>query len=242
MTVADDVTVVVTAGGGNIGRCIVSRFHARGARVVAADLDPDRLRAVVERWPGVEVVVADVSTASGCDEVMAAAGERVDVLCNNAALIEVVPVDEIDEAVWRRVLDVNLTGPLLMSKRVIPLMLTQGGGAIVNTASVAGLRGGRAGAAYVASKFGLIGLTQNIAATYGARGIRCNAVCPGTVARPDGAPEMVFEQISTTGYTRGRGGDHVVEPDEVAALIVEIAGSRSLNGVAIPMDGGALAQ
>jgi NAD(P)-dependent dehydrogenase (short-subunit alcohol dehydrogenase family) len=85
-------------------------------------------------------------------------------------------------------------------------------------------------------------MTENIAATYGERGIRCNAVCPGTVGRPEGAPEMVIENRRSSGFTHGRGGAHVVDPDEVAALIVEVAGSRALNGVAIPMDGGALAQ
>jgi NAD(P)-dependent dehydrogenase (short-subunit alcohol dehydrogenase family) len=237
-------TVVVTAGGGNVGRRIVALFQAGGARVVAVDIDSQRLEDVQRQVPGVEIVKADISTAEGADAAMAAAGSRLDVLCNNAALIEVVPVDEIEESVWRRVLDVNLTGPLLLCKRALPIMLKQGAGVIINTASVAGLRGGRAGPAYVASKFGLIGLTENIAATYGERGIRCNAVCPGTIGRPAGAPEMVIEQVSTTGFTRGRGGSHVVSPDEIAALIVYLASDhgRSINGVAIAMDGGALAQ
>jgi NAD(P)-dependent dehydrogenase (short-subunit alcohol dehydrogenase family) len=236
--------VVVTAGGGNVGRRIVARFHAEGATVVAADIDASRLSEVEAECPGVVAVDADISTAAGADRVVAAAGDRVDVLCNNAALIEVVPVDEIEEPVWRRVLDVNLTGPLLLCSRAIPLMLEQGGGAIVNTASIAGLRGGRAGPAYVASKFGLIGLTENIAATYGERGIRCNAVCPGFIERPAGAPAMKIEQVSDTGFTRSRAGSHVVSPDEIASLVFDLAGERgrSINGVAIPIDGGALAQ
>jgi NAD(P)-dependent dehydrogenase (short-subunit alcohol dehydrogenase family) len=237
-------TVVVTAGGGNVGRRIVAQFHAEGARVVSVDIDRERLAEVAEQCPGIETVEADVSTAAGADRAITAAGPRLDVLCNNAALIEVVPVAEIDESVWRRVLDVNLTGPLLLCSRALPMMLEQGGGVIINTGSVAGLRGGRAGPAYVASKFGLIGLTENIAATYGAQGIRCNAVCPGTIDRPPGAPAMVMEQVSESGFTRGRGGDRVVSPDEIAALIVYLASdkARSINGVSIPIDGGALAQ
>src|SRR5436305_6782593 len=107
---------------------------------------------------------------------------RLDILCNNAGMMDLMtPAADVPLALWDRVLAVNLTGPFLACRRAIPLMLEQGGGRIVNTASEAGLRGGTAGTPYTVSKHGVVGLTRSIAFHYGERGIRCNAVCPGGV-------------------------------------------------------------
>jgi NAD(P)-dependent dehydrogenase (short-subunit alcohol dehydrogenase family) len=103
-------------------------------------------------------------------------------VCNNAAIVDrFLPAGEMTVEVWNRVLDVKLTAPMRLARAAIPVMLRAGRGVIINTASVAGLAGGRAGAAYTASKHGLIGLAQNIAASYGRDGIRCVAIAHGAV-------------------------------------------------------------
>jgi NAD(P)-dependent dehydrogenase (short-subunit alcohol dehydrogenase family) len=234
-------TVLVTAGAGNVGRGIVARFHAEGARVIAADIDGDALAALQLELPGIETIEADIATPEGADRAIASAGDGLAVLCNNAGLIETATLAQIDEAVWLRVLSVNLTGPFLMSKRAVPIMIARGGGVIVNTGSIASLRGGRAGPAYTASKHGLLGLTQNIAAEYAAAGIRCNLVCPGSIERSEAAPPPAIEQANPDFIHRA--GPARVSVDEIAALVSYLASdaARQVNGVAIPLDGGALA-
>src|SRR6185503_8105397 len=128
-------------------------------------------------------VVGSVASATDVQQVVTAATEvngRIDVLVNNAAVLDgLAPIDECGEDVWDWVLAVNLKGPYRLCHHIVPMMVEQGGGAIVNISSVAGTHGFRGGVAYTASKHGVIGLTRNIAASHGARGIRCNAVCPG---------------------------------------------------------------
>ena len=115
------------------------------------------------------------------DETLKSSG-RVDILHNNAGIMDGVrPVADTTDEVWEKVMAINVNAPFRASRRVIPSMLKQGGGVIINTASVAGLFGGIAGAAYTVSKHALIGLTRNTAAFYGTKGIRCNAMVLGAV-------------------------------------------------------------
>jgi NAD(P)-dependent dehydrogenase (short-subunit alcohol dehydrogenase family) len=151
-------------------------------------------------------------------------------------------VDQVSEAEWDRVIAVNLTGPYLLCNRAIPRMVRQHGGVIINTASLSGIRGGRAGAAYTASKFGLVGLTQNIAATYGAQGIRCNAICPGAVVTDIlGSAELGPDADRLR--NRDREKPPAVQPDRIAhvALFLAMDESSYMNGAIIPVDGGASA-
>jgi NAD(P)-dependent dehydrogenase (short-subunit alcohol dehydrogenase family) len=234
-------TVLVTAGGGNVGRRIVAAFLGEGTRVIAVDLDPERLEEVRERSSGVEVVAADISTPDGADRAMATAGGHVDVLCNNAALMDTLQVDETDDAVWEDTMRVNVTAAFLLSKRAIPGMIARGGGVIVNTGSIAGLRGGRGGASYTVSKHALVGLTQNIAATFDAKGIRCNMVAPGSIERPEGSPEAKLEGHSPNFVHRG--SLRAIHPDDIASLVVYLArdDAKSINGAVIPIDAALLA-
>ena len=233
-------TVVVTAAAGNVGRLVTARFVAAGARVIAADIHAARLAELSAAHPGIVVVAGDVATPAGADALIAAAGDRLDVLCNNAALIEATVLEETDEALWDEVIRVNLTGPFLLSKRALPLMLRSGGGAIVNTGSTASLRGYRCGPAYTASKHGLLGLTRNIASAYFDKGIRCNIVCPGGITRPDDAPIAVMARSEAF---QPRAWPESADPDGIAALIVYLASddARHINGGAIPIDAGATA-
>ena len=236
---------MVTGAGGGVGSALVRLFGEEGARVVAVDLSEERLAAL--EVPGdaeVEIVCADVGTRDSADRILEASSWDVDVLVNNAGLIEIQTVDEIDDELWDRVFAVNLHGPYRLCKRAVPIMVAKGWGRIVNISSAAGLRGGRAGVAYTASKYGLIGLTQNIAATFADAGIRCNAVCPGGIQTgfSTGAPRSdraVRVATSHPGLTR----EEYATPDQVASVAVFLARPESshINGVALPVDNGWLA-
>jgi NAD(P)-dependent dehydrogenase (short-subunit alcohol dehydrogenase family) len=166
---------------------------------------------------------------------------RVDVLVNNAGIACITPAEETPPALWRQVLDVNLTGPFLLCQALGRRMLEQCNGSIVNVASVAGLRGVADRAAYNASKHGLIGLTRTLAVEWGGRGVRVNAVCPGWVKT-----EMDDAAQSEGAYRDGDITDHVpmgrfAQPDDVAqavAFLADAARSGFVNGVTLSVDGG----
>ena len=187
---------------------------------------------------------ADVLAAVGeeADRIVAAAGERLDVLVNNAGILDrLALVDEVTEDEWRRVFDVNLTGPYLLCNRVVPKMVAQGGGVIVNIASLAGVRGGRAGAAY-ASKHGLVGLSANIAATFGNQGVRCVALCPGGMTTGMDRGGVVSERGSKL-VGRDRDLNATGPASEVAGVALFLASDLAIriNGSVVMADNGAVA-
>jgi NAD(P)-dependent dehydrogenase (short-subunit alcohol dehydrogenase family) len=233
-------TAVVTGAAGSIGRAIVERLHAAKARVIAVDISEERLEALRTEL-GVLTAVADIGTPGGADRALAPAAGRVDILCNSAGAGDGLgTVDEIPDEVWDRVLAVNLTSAFLLAHRVVPMMLEHGGGTIINIASLAGIRGGRGGAAYTASKWGLVGLSHNIAATLGAEGIRCHAICPGRIT---GALTLAAGGITPRGQARRNrdsGRPDPGTPADVAAVVAFLLSDESsyLNGVTIPIDAG----
>ena len=169
---------------------------------------------------------------------------RLDCAHNNAGIAVVAGLThEIPDEVWARVLAVNLTGVWLCLKHEIAQMLAQGGGAIVNTASVAGLVGG-VGSAYVASKHGVVGLTKNAALEYAQRGIRVNAVCPGVVRTK--MVEDVFAQVEglEERWLATEPVGRFAAPEEIAAAVVWLCTDAAsfVTGVALPVDGGYTAQ
>ena len=234
---------IVTGAGSGMGLEMSRRFAEEGASVVAADVSEEGLRRA-EEAEGVSVVRADVSSAEDVDGMIGAAIERhgtLDVLVNNAGIMDrFLPAAETPEELWERVLRINLNGPFLATKRAIPPMLEGGGGVIVNIASVGGLRGGAAGAAYTASKHGLIGLTKNTAANYAADGIRCVAICPGGVdtgISPGGEPsERGYATLNRILPAMGR----LASPTEIADVALFCASEEAsfLNGAVIVADGG----
>jgi NAD(P)-dependent dehydrogenase (short-subunit alcohol dehydrogenase family) len=188
MSLKDRVAVVTGAGSG-IGRAIALAMTAAGARVAAVDIDEATARDTASlcakaggRSLGIQ---ADTSRGADVDRAVTRTVEELgplDVMVNNAGVLDgYFNVDETDEALWRRVLDIDLTGVFLGSKRALREMLPRGKGRIVNMASVAGLNGTGGGAAYVAAKHGVVGLTRQMAVVYSARGITINAVCPGPI-------------------------------------------------------------
>jgi len=185
-------------------------------------------------------VIGSVADQADVDRVVAAAGERVDVLANVAGIMDgFLPVAELDDATWERVVGVNLTGPMRLIRAVIPRMLEAGGGSIVNVSSLAGLRGSASGSAYATSKPGLIGLTRSTAVFYGPSGVRCNVVCPGAVmTNIEATPRSEFA-MSVIGKHLA-----VIPPpataEQLAAAICWLASDDSLNvnGAVLSSDGG----
>jgi NAD(P)-dependent dehydrogenase (short-subunit alcohol dehydrogenase family) len=180
---------VVTGAGSGIGRAIALKLAADGFAVAALDLDEASARETA-REVGVAGgraggYAADVSRAAELDRAVGAAIAALgplEVMVNNAGILDgYFDVHEMDEALWRKVLDIDLTGVFLGCKRALKEMLPRGRGRIVNMASVAGLNGTGGGAAYIAAKHGVVGLTRQMAVQYGARGIRTNCVCPGAI-------------------------------------------------------------
>ena len=245
MTSKSKVAIVTGAARG-IGRRTAEVLAGQGYALVLTDLHAatETVAALSRRGPEVLDVPGDVSAEA---HVMTLAGRvrerfgRVDVLVNNAGIAFIHPAEETSTEQWKRVLDVNLTGPFLLCRAFGRMMLEAGAGSIVNVASIAGLRGIADRAAYNASKHGLVGLTRTLAAEWGGRGVRVNAVCPGWVK----TGMDVADQAAGT-YDDGDIIGQVplgrfASPDDVAAAIAFLAdpaASGFINGVTLPVDGG----
>jgi NAD(P)-dependent dehydrogenase (short-subunit alcohol dehydrogenase family) len=242
---------VVTGAGSGIGRAVALELAAAGARLVLADIVPERIEQVAEEVDGVAAgscllsVPVDVSDEAAVDRLGGAiesVTDRVSVLVNCAGILDdLAPIVDLQPTTWDRVLAVNLRGAYLMCRRLIPAMGDHA--SIVNISSVAGLRGGRAGPAYTASKYGLIGLTHNVASNYRDSGIRCNAVCPGSVRTSIGDAVSPHQAGLTLRRlddpTRPRQG----EPEEIARVVCFLASDAAsyISGADVVVDGGYLA-
>ena len=244
---------LITGGGGGIGRASALGFALRGAKVMVVDADPSlgqtTVEVVAQQGGSAAFVQADVTKSSAVrDYVEATLGRygRIDCFFNNAGIEgKVVPTQEYDEDVFDQVIAVNLKGVFLGMRHVLPVMLKQGSGTIVNTASVAGLVGSPGMAAYCASKHGVLGLTKVASTDVAGLGIRVNAVCPGPVEtrmmrsleaqRNPGDPERVHA-ATTAGIPTGR----YALPEEVAGAVLYLCSDLSgdVTGTHIVIDGG----
>jgi NAD(P)-dependent dehydrogenase (short-subunit alcohol dehydrogenase family) len=185
--------------------------------------------------------VSDEADVAGFADAVADRFGRVDVLVNNAGVAFIAPAEQTPAEQWRRVIEVNLTGPFLLCRAFGRRMLAAGSGSIVNIASVAGLFGVADRAAYNASKHGLVGLTRTLAAEWGGRGVRVNAVCPGWVKTEMDVASQADGAYGDTDIT-----DHVplgrfAQPEDVAqavAFLADPARSGFVNGVTLSVDGG----
>jgi NAD(P)-dependent dehydrogenase (short-subunit alcohol dehydrogenase family) len=239
---------LVTGAGAGIGQAIAKRFAAEGSHVILVGLDASHLELTADSIQGhggtCTLVQGDVSDAKQMTRIFGQAQRlkgRLDVLVNNAGVMDdFTPVADVTDDLWRRVLGTNLDGTFYGCRLAVPLMLEQASGAIINVASIGGLEGGRAGAAYTASKHAVIGLTKNIAYMYAKTGIRCNAIAPGGVQTTIGSKmhphPFGYERMSAgTGNTIRIG-----HPDEIAAIALFLASDQSslMNGAIVTADAG----
>ncbi len=244
---------LITGGGGGIGRATALGFALRGAKVMVVDADAGAAQAtcdiVTQRGGTVAFVKADVTQSASVQEYVRKTLEtygRIDCFFNNAGIEgTVTPTHEYDEGMFDKVIAVNLKGVFLGMKHVIPPMLAQGGGAICNTASVAGLFGGPGMSAYVASKHAVLGMTKVASADVAGMGIRVNAVCPGPVEtrmmrsleaqRSPDDPEAIHRA-----YAASAPSGRYTLPEEVAGAVMYLCSDLSGNvtGTHVVVDGG----
>ncbi|WP_029421987.1 SDR family oxidoreductase [Alicyclobacillus macrosporangiidus] len=247
----ENKVAVITGAGSGMGRAMAKLFAAEGAKVVLADIAQPALDAVVSEIReagGTAVgVVANVAKEEDVQNMIDTAVNQfggLDILVNNAGIMDkMTAAADVTDELWERVFAVNVTGPMRAIRRALPIMMKQGGGKIINTASVGGLYGSRAGAAYTASKHAVVGLTKNVAFQYAKFGIRCNAIAPGGVATNIMADAPNLDP-SYLGVERAMAGmnlnPRVGQPEEIARVALFLASDDSsfVNGVVLVADAG----
>jgi len=222
---------LVTGGGSGIGTAIAERFVADGAKVCITGRRKEMLEKVAKSLPSgsVEIFSGDVSKEEDVKRMVEATvkfGGKLDVLVNNAGTNHPAPVTELDLEMWQQVMGVNLTGPYLLIKAVIPHMLKEGGGSIINIASLGGMRCLPGMPAYCTSKAGLIMLTQQVALDYGRHNIRCNVVCPGGVKT-----DMTRKDFGQFGEMLGIDPDTFINQIALEIPLHRFAASTEMGGL-----------
>jgi 2-keto-3-deoxy-L-fuconate dehydrogenase len=234
----------ITAAGQGIGRATAELFAREGAEVIATDLNASAL----ETLSGCRTRTLDVLSPEAIEAAAAEAG-TVDILFNCAGYVHQGSILECDDRAWQFSFDLNVTAMFRMIRAFLPGMLAAGGGSIVNMASIASsLKGAPNRAAYGASKAAVLGLTKSVAADYVTRGIRCNAICPGTVQSPSlddrikaqAAAGGISEEEARAGFVRRQPMGRVGTVEEIAYLALYLASDESsyTTGTAQIIDGG----
>jgi len=241
-----DKVAIITGGANGIGRAISELFAAEGAYVVIADIEEEAgaslaasLRAKGQRAEFVRTDVTKADEVKRCAENAAAFDGRIDVLCNNAAYLSPEFHGALDatEVEWRRCIDVALLGTHAFTQAVLPYMVKQKQGSIINVASAQAMQGMMTSAAYTATKAALLGYTMSLSYDYGPDNIRANALCPGAIqTRISAAPDSAHAQWQREQTTLGRAG----MPQEVAWAALFLASDESsyVTGITLPVDGG----
>lgn len=242
--------VIVTGASSGMGRATALLFVEEGAKVIALARRKERLEELesIAAGKGLTIVpfAADLAVDADIEAAVKLAVDRfggLDVLVNNAGIMDnMVPLHELTDEHWDRILNLNLTSLMKMSRAALKVMLPKKSGVIVNIASIGGLQGTRAGVAYAASKHGVIGLTKNVGFMYANEGIRCNAICPGGVNTEIAAAGV--NSPSEFGMARATAGmaanPRSGEPEEIAtaALFLACDDSSFINGTTLVADAG----
>jgi NAD(P)-dependent dehydrogenase (short-subunit alcohol dehydrogenase family) len=250
----DGKVAIVTGGASGLGLASARRFAAEGARVACLDIDGDAAeRAAAGIGEAALGLAADVTDEAALDRAVAATLDRfgrVDVLYANAGIPGTGGVHGLGLDAWQRVIDVNLTGVFLSARAVLAPMLTQGSGSIILQASAAGIGGVRGLAAYAAAKGGVVALTRQMAADYSEKGIRVNAICPGTILTPlvektyiERAGDEEAGRRELARRERDYPLGHLGQVDDVANLALVLASDEAawIAGSVYTVDGGASA-
>ncbi len=240
---------VVTGAGSGMGKAISILYAKEGAKVVVGDVNLETANttvAEIESSGGVATaILANVAKEEDIQNLIDAAVKAygtLDILVNNAGIMDnFLPATEVTDAVWERVFAINVTGAMRGIRKALPIFLEKGSGVIINIASIGGLCGSRAGAAYTASKHAVVGLTKNVGFQYAKSGIRCNAIAPGAVQTNIGttitAPDKFGMERSMAGISLNprTGG-----ADEIATIALFLASDDSsfINGAVITADAG----
>lgn len=245
----ENKVAIVTGGGAGIGKAIANSFAEEGAKIVIADFNEETLNATVEELKeagheaiGVIVNVAiEEDVAKMVDEAVSTFG-RVDILVNNAGVGDNMQAAEnVKDETWERVMNINVTGVMRGLRKVIPVFLENGGGTIVNMASISGLTGGRGGLAYTAAKHAVVGMTKNIASQYGPQNIRCNAIAPAHIETGFAASMSNVDKFGMEIATRGlnllpKAG--TIQDISNIAIFLASEESAYINGVTLAADAG----
>lgn len=254
-----DAVVVVTGGSRGIGRGLVTAFAAAGAHVVIGDLldvadvadaCTETRKAAEELGVRTAAVNVDVRDEAQCQALVRSALEtfgRLDVVCANAGVLSMAPVAELSVAEWDRIMDINAKGVFLTCKAAVPHFVEAKAGCFVNTASIAGKRGGARVSHYCASKFAVVGFTQSLAMEMAPHNVRANSICPGYLGtsmwlndilsrqRDQGRDtNALFEEISQRQVPLGR----PQTPEDIGEAAVYLARAENVTGVALNVAGG----
>jgi NAD(P)-dependent dehydrogenase (short-subunit alcohol dehydrogenase family) len=250
----DGKVALITGGGTGIGTAIAEKFVAEGARVAISGRRKSLLEKVAQSLPSgtVSVCPGDVTRYADCERMVKhtlSFGGKIDVLINNAAIDPGGAVLDLDPELWREVIDINLTGPFLMTKAALTPMISAGGGSIINISALGGLRCLPGMPAYCTSKAGLNHFTKQVALDYGPANIRCNVVCPGgtrtemlaealtpVAEAMETDVEGVYEKMSANVPLR-----RIAAASEITGACVYLASEESsyMTGAVLLLDGGA---
>lgn len=237
----EDKNVLVTAAGQGIGRAVAKRFAQNGARVTATDINADTLASIDQI--GIETQLLDVTDKDAVDKMIGSVG-KLDVLFNCAGFVANGTILECDEKSWDFSFDLNVRSMYYTISAALPAMLEGGGGSIINMSSVASsLKGVPDRFVYTTTKAAVLGLTKSVAADYVTRGVRCNAICPGTIESPS-----LHDRLRATGdYDKAMQDFIARQPmgrlgttEEIASLALYLASDESAftTGQAHVVDGG----